>query len=195
MAKTKKKAAKKKPAAKPAKKPATKAAPKKAAAKKAEPKKAAPKKAAGKATAKPAAQKAAPKKAAANNTAAKPAAKEPSPKKAAPNKTAPKAVTEKAATAPASNGTTDKFRPVADALVAELAAAGGDDAKETVALMRAIDGYLEINGGGVPAEVGLAEYFAEDGSVTNPPAFERVENASEDDIFRWREKLGDLAGY
>ena len=89
----------------------------------------------------------------------------------------------------------DKYRGIADALVAELEAAGGDEAKETAALQKAIDGYVTIAGGGDPAELGLAEYFAEDGSASDPPALERVKDASEDDIFRWREKLADLAGY
>ncbi len=89
----------------------------------------------------------------------------------------------------------DRFRPVADALVADLEASAGDAAKEEAAIQKAIDAYVAIAGGGDPAELGLAEYFAEDGSAANPPALERVKGASEDDIFRWREKLADLAGY
>ena len=87
----------------------------------------------------------------------------------------------------------DPYRGVADALVAALAAAGGDAAKEEAALRAAIDGYNAIHGGGDPYESGLVAYFVEDGSVENPPAIERVPGASEDDQFRWREKLLDLA--
>lgn len=92
---------------------------------------------------------------------------------------------------------TDPYRAVADALVLALEAANGDAAKEEAALRAAIAGYLEAaeQPGGNPAELGLAEYFAEDGSVEDPPALERVKGASEDDIFRWRELLADLAGY
>ncbi len=89
----------------------------------------------------------------------------------------------------------DPYRPVADALVADLEAAGRDAAKEEAALRRAIDGYVAIAGGGDAAELTLAEYFAEDGSAQDPPALERVKGATDDDIFRWREKLADLAGY
>jgi hypothetical protein len=172
MAKTKKKAAKK-PTKKAAAKAAPKKAPKKTAAKKAAPKKAAPTK---------------PKKAAPTKVAST---------KATPKKTAPKPHANESTVVAASSdsSSTDRFRPVADVLVTDLEAARGDEAKETAALQKAIASYLEINGGGDPAEVGLAEYFAEDGSVANPPALERVADASEDDIFRWREKLADLAGY
>ena len=93
------------------------------------------------------------------------------------------------------NSSQDRYRPVADALVTDLEAAAGDEDKEVAALQKAIDGYLRIAGGGQPAELGLAEYFAEDGGVANRPALERVKGATDDDIFRWREKLADLAGY
>lgn len=89
----------------------------------------------------------------------------------------------------------DPYRGVADALVLALAAAKGDEAKEKDAIRAAIAGYVEIAEGGDPAEIGLAEYFVEDGSVENPPAIERVPGASEEDQFRWREMLLDLAGY
>lgn len=69
----------------------------------------------------------------------------------------------------------------------------GDEAKESAALQKALDGFEALrNGDDVP---GAPEYFAEEGSVANPPALERVSGASEDDIFRWRMKLCDLAGY
>ncbi|MDQ3301428.1 MAG: hypothetical protein M3619_33010 [Myxococcota bacterium] len=87
----------------------------------------------------------------------------------------------------------DRYRPVADALVADLEASAGDEASETTALQRALDRFLALRGSDdLP---GGPEYFAEEGSVANPPALERVKGASEDDIFRWREKLCDLAGY
>jgi hypothetical protein len=94
-------------------------------------------------------------------------------------------------------GNNDRYRGVADTLVAALGAAGGDPAKEEAALKAAIAGYLEASEqpGVDPAELGVAEYFAEDGTADDPPALERVKGATEDDIFRWREKLADLAGY
>jgi hypothetical protein len=211
MAATKKKPAKK-VVKKPAKKAAAKKPVKKAAAKKAAPKKAAPKKAVAKKTA--------PKKAAPNKAAPKKAA----PKKAAPKEpemiftppfddiesdpieVKPDPVVTADATddgwtdpseedAPTNGAPVDPYAAVATALVADLEGAAGDDAKETAALQKAIEAYATIAGGGAIAELGIPEYFAEDGSVGNPPALERVKGASEDDILRWREKLADLAGY
>lgn len=86
----------------------------------------------------------------------------------------------------------DPYRAVADALVAALAGAEGDVAAEEAALRAAIAGYMDLAEGDDPYEAGVADYFAEDGSVQNPPALERVPGASEDDIFRWREMLLDL---
>lgn len=89
----------------------------------------------------------------------------------------------------------DPYRGVADKLVEELTKARGDGPAEQKALETAIQGYLDIAGGGEPAELGLAEYFAQEGSVENPPALERVPGATEDDIERWSDLLADLAGY
>ncbi|MEZ4372911.1 MAG: hypothetical protein R3B07_18950 [Polyangiaceae bacterium] len=89
----------------------------------------------------------------------------------------------------------DPYRGVADELVEELAAANGDPSAEELALKKAIKGYLDIAGGGEPAELGLAEYFAQEGSVESPPALERVPGATDQDIERWSDLLADLAGY
>lgn len=88
----------------------------------------------------------------------------------------------------------DRYRPAADALVADLQNAAGDEKKEDRALEKAIKSYIALAGPGAE-DLQAPEYFAEDGSVENPPALERVKGASEDAIFRWREKLADLCGY
>jgi hypothetical protein len=216
MAATKKKPAKK-AVKKPAKKPAKKAAAKKPV------KKAAPKKAAAKKPVKQAAPKKAAAKKPVKQTAAKKPVKKPAPKQAAPQEpemiftppfddiesdpieVKPDPIVTADPTddgwtdpledeAPTNGAPIDPYAAVATALVADLEAAAGDEAKETLALQKAIEGYATIAGGGAIAELGIPEYFAEDGSVGNPPALERVSGASEDDILRWREKLADLAG-
>jgi len=67
-------------------------------------------------------------------------------------------------------------------------------AKEEEALRSAIEGYVSISKDGDPNRAGT-HYLAEDGSAENPPAIERVPGCSEEDTFRWREKLVDLVGY
>lgn len=89
----------------------------------------------------------------------------------------------------------DPYLPVADRLVADLSAAKRDLKAEEAALQRAIDGYLAIAGGGEPFELGLAEYFADEGTQDAPPALERVPDQTEEDFDRWRTMLADLAGY
>lgn len=89
----------------------------------------------------------------------------------------------------------DRYRAVGDALVTALSTAKGDDAKEQAAVQTAIDEYMAIAGKGDPAEHGLAEYFCDDGTRTDPPPIERVPGATEDDISRWRNLIADLAGY
>ncbi len=105
----------------------------------------------------------------------------------------PAVASKKPAKAPAK--VVDPYRPAADALVAALEAAAGNVKKEERAIQKAIDQYMEIAGGGILDEMMIPEYFAEDGSVQNPPAVERVKGATEADIFRWRMKLADLCGY
>jgi hypothetical protein len=83
----------------------------------------------------------------------------------------------------------DPYRGIADALVEALKDARGDAAEEEAALRAAIEGYREIAEGADLGELGLAEYFAEEGT----PALKRVPGASEEDVFRWRELLTDLA--
>ena len=138
---------------------------------------------------KPAAKKPVAKKSAAKKPVAKkPAAKKPPAKK--PAAKSPPAVSAAAAEQERAN---DRYRPLADALVIDLAACRGDEDKETAALQKALAGFEALRGGDdLP---GGPEYFAEEGSVANPPALERVQGASEDDIYRWRMKLADLAGY
>ncbi|MCA9674210.1 MAG: hypothetical protein H6708_31500 [Kofleriaceae bacterium] len=89
----------------------------------------------------------------------------------------------------------DRYRSVADTLVAALAAAQGDETKETAAAQAAIAGFMAIAGDGHPAEHGLAEYFCDDGTPDDPPALERVPGATEDDLDRWRNLIADLADY
>jgi hypothetical protein len=85
----------------------------------------------------------------------------------------------------------DPYRAVADALVDALEAARGDAAEEEAALRAAIEGYTEIAEEADAGELGLTEYFAE-GRAESPPALQRVPGASEADVFRWRELLGEL---
>jgi len=87
----------------------------------------------------------------------------------------------------------DPYRSVADALVDALSAARGDAAEEEAALRAAIEGYREIAEEADSGELGLAEYFAEERTAEGAPALKRVPGASEEDLFRWRELLTDLA--
>ncbi len=105
------------------------------------------------------------------------------------------AATRAAPEVSSSMSSNERYRPIADALVAALTAAQGDADREHAAIQQAIDDFMAIAGDGDPGEHGLAEYFCENGSVDDPPAIERVPGASEDDIFRWRELMADLAGY
>lgn len=88
---------------------------------------------------------------------------------------------------------TDPYRAVADTLVEALQAARGDAAEEEAALRAAIEGYQEIAEEADSGEIGLAAYFAEEGPGESAPALKRVPGASEEDIFRWRELLSELA--
>ena len=87
----------------------------------------------------------------------------------------------------------EEKRAIADDLVAALASAAGDQAKEEAALRSAIEHWVKTAGGGHPAELGLVEYLLHEGPVEDPPALERVPGASEDDTIRWGDMLMDLA--
>ncbi len=86
------------------------------------------------------------------------------------------------------------WQAIAQQLARDLEKALGDDAAETAALQKAYDACVAA-GEGPPSEMMIPEFLAQEGSVENPPALECVEGATEDDIFRWSEKLADIAGY
>lgn len=91
----------------------------------------------------------------------------------------------------------DPYLPVADALVAALEKANGDETEEDAALEKAVDEYIAIAAQpkAHPAELMLAEYLCDEGVPDRPPALERVKGATEEQMSRWRDKIIELADY
>ena len=88
---------------------------------------------------------------------------------------------------------------IARMLIADLAAAKADDDAERAAFTKAIDALVLLareGGDDTPAdELMIPERLAEDELENHLSVLESVPGASEDDVFRWRELLGDLCGY
>jgi hypothetical protein len=94
-----------------------------------------------------------------------------------------------------------QMEQAAQTLARELGEARGDETQERDAIARAVTRFMEIKRAAgadpkaEPAELMCAEFFAEEGSVAQPPALERVTGATEEDVQRWRDLLADAAGY
>lgn len=88
------------------------------------------------------------------------------------------------------------LRPIAAKLIVDLAAARGDHAAETAALQSAVDACTAAcRAAGDDEPYMIPEQFAEDAYEGQASVLESVPEATEDEVFRWREQLADLCGY